>query len=876
MGKRFWTSAAVAAFFVAACDGSSPPVPTTIIVTPGTVSFATLGETQQFQAELRDENGNVMTGTFTFSWTSSNPNAVTVSASGVATAQGAGQATITASAESVSGSATVDVDQTPDDLRAAEGDGQTGEAGELLGQPITVVVFDAGGSPVQGKPVNFNVVEGGGSVTNPTVTTTTAGRAQTGWTLGATPGVPQRVRASIGSLNVDFTATAEQGILAVKTTSLNDARQTLDYADKVEGKGGDGSFTFSLDAGSLPAGLTLQSSGNIGGTPTTEGTSSFTIRVTDGTGASAIRQLSLRVCPAPLSLGVGQIVEVGNQTLGGCSFFLPSGANGDRYRVTVMWPSESEAGVTVQTTLDMDAEGVQPSAPASAPLVAAQDLGPRVELAPHVLEDIRIAERTEALHREIRRQEAPLIARLKASARASGASSVPLQVARQRVDPPGTVTLNTPTDFGSCSSGSSQPSTLRGFNDFLAIYQANSQMGGAQEVSQENIDRLLDYYDNYGDEVTQKYFGGVSDINGDSRMTVLITPEIDDGTAAFVWSGDFFQKTTGGTGLPGVCPDSNAQEVIYMDADFINSMTPPPGGGGVSYQPVSTMVHEAKHVSSLYNRVTSNAGGDLFNPSFMEEGGAEIAGEMSSRLAWAATGGPAVGAEVTRQDFADAFGGGQPISMEAYGVFLRMARIVYYASARPNGVSGAPPGQQTGIYGSGLAFHRFLGDAYGGAAAAPLGDQSFFQTWNDPATPGGLPGLVTVTGKSYLQLLEEFVLAVMMEGTGFEPQRAFTTYDLSTATEIFSLPDPAGSWPWPITRLCNGTACTSSIDSREGNPDTDDGYQPDSPFTDRSWMGPVGPGGFRIHEFLSNGTGSGAAVTVTGSTALKVYVARIN
>jgi len=116
----------------------------------------------------------------------------------------------------------------------------------------------------------------------------------------------------------------------------------------------------------------------------------------------------------------------------------------------------------------------------------------------------------------------------------------------------------------------------------------------------------------------------------------------------------------------------------------------------------------------------------------------------------------------------------------------------------------------------------------------------------------------------------------MMEGTGFEPAKSFTTYDLTTATEIFSLPDPAGVFPWPVTKTCNGLTCTASIDSGDPNPDTDDGYVPGAPFQDKSYTGTLGPGGLRIHEFVSNGTGVGAAIAVTGSTGLKVFVAKIN
>ena len=60
------------------------------------------------------------------------------------------------------------------------------------------------------------------------------------------------------------------------------------YASTVVVTGGTGPFTFTVSAGSLPAGLTLNpTTGAITGTPTSAGTSSFTIKVVDSTGASA-------------------------------------------------------------------------------------------------------------------------------------------------------------------------------------------------------------------------------------------------------------------------------------------------------------------------------------------------------------------------------------------------------------------------------------------------------------------------------------------------------------------------------------------------------------------------------------------------------------
>ena len=84
--------------------------------------------------------------------------------------------------------------------------------------------------------------------------------------------------------------------LSVVTTSLPGAGTGVAYSASLGAVGGSAPYTWSLAAGTLPAGLSLAAAtGIISGTPTTAGLSSFTVRVTDGTGASATAALSINV-----------------------------------------------------------------------------------------------------------------------------------------------------------------------------------------------------------------------------------------------------------------------------------------------------------------------------------------------------------------------------------------------------------------------------------------------------------------------------------------------------------------------------------------------------------------------------------------------------
>ena len=86
------------------------PAPTTVAVIPDTVAFTAIGETAQLAAEVRDQNGNVMSGV-AVTWSSSSASVATVDGAGLVKAAGNGAATITATAGTVSGSASVTVTQ---------------------------------------------------------------------------------------------------------------------------------------------------------------------------------------------------------------------------------------------------------------------------------------------------------------------------------------------------------------------------------------------------------------------------------------------------------------------------------------------------------------------------------------------------------------------------------------------------------------------------------------------------------------------------------------------------------------------------------------------------------------------------------------------
>jgi hypothetical protein len=377
-------------------------------------------------------------------------------------------------------------------------------------------------------------------------------------------------------------------------------------------------------------------------------------------------------------------------------------------------------------------------------------------------------------------------------------------------------------------------------NDFIVIYQDSAQATvDSLVVSTDLAEKMLDYYRDFGKPVIDTYFGGVTDINGDGRVVVFVTPVVES-AVAYVWSGDFLSTSE--------CKASNQMELVRFRASSVRGL------GTGNYQALGTLVHEVKHLSSLYNglsRWRASGGVYGFHPGWVEEGTATLAGEISSRLAWAAHGGPEVGSMVTRAD--------KVVNEDTYYMLISWGRGMFYLSSQPNGTVGVPTGAQErhSIYGSGWHFHRWLGDAYGNATD-PLADGAFFTQLNDSLTATGSTGIKDVTGKSWQELLDEYATAIMLTGTGAPaPERAFTSYDLPDVTSgLYSTIQPPGRYPWPV----NVSGETLS-----------------APFSPSVNMGTIGPSGIRIFDLNSDGSGLGVEVEVrTTREPLRLVVVRVN
>lgn len=128
------------------------PIPSSVLVSPATLTLASLGDTVRLAAEVRDQNGTLMP-TATVTWSSDPPAVASVDAAGLLTAVANGGATITARAGSVVGTSAVTVQQAPENIVLSPDSVMF----QAVGDTATIVarVTDANGHAVESAQVSW-------------------------------------------------------------------------------------------------------------------------------------------------------------------------------------------------------------------------------------------------------------------------------------------------------------------------------------------------------------------------------------------------------------------------------------------------------------------------------------------------------------------------------------------------------------------------------------------------------------------------------------------------------------------------------------------------------------------------------------------------
>jgi hypothetical protein len=591
------------------------------------------------------------------------------------------------------------------------------------------------------------------------------------------------ISAATGSIQAAAGLSVTTAPLAMET-ELVMLRATVDGSAELAATAGVPPYEWSLVAGTLPAGLELVSAGAITGTAAAPGSHELLLRVRDSAGEEADGDVTLEVCAAPLNLAVGESTVWSFPDRCGVVIGEQAGA---AYRVGVTARDYQRTGGSTAVSIN---GGLRLLRTAGGTELGVASMRADLQSHDHGLDDAFDAETralmrgTEAYHVELREQELRQFGDAPPHVLAPRDPQLELQAtsyepAQERIF------------FASSPAGGSSPriqipATLRATSASIIYYQDNSVEGTDDRATDAEIQAVLDYYESYGKPIIDQVFGGLgpegttnnflggprltNDIDGNGKFIVLqlSSNNIRDGAAAYVSSCDRYPRQENYNAGGYYCTGSNEAEMTYMrrpKGDFYRG----------------TVVHETKHISSHGYALF---GGRGFNQTWVEEGTAEIAKELSSRLA--------AGYDFNQElDFADLYPSGGTPPASTYGMALVHARARAFLRAAPdNALIGNPDPNVGGstVYGSGWLFHRYLADAYAGGQLA-----DFFLRMNRDGN--GVEQIEESTGRSFGDLMAEFLVAIGVEGEPTGRQNAahrFTSYDFADVASHFE----GGPWPY--------------------------------------------------------------------------------
>jgi hypothetical protein len=191
-------------------------------------------------------------------------------------------------------------------------------------------------------PVAYSQALTASGGTTPYAWSMTTGSLPPGLSLNTATGAISGTPTTTGNYSFTVKVTDDGGTIAIKslsitvnggltitTTSLGGFDVGISYDRNLIASGGAPPYTWSITAGSLPTGLSLNSTtGGISGTPTmASGLTSVTLMVTDSTGSTATMSFSITVKPAlsftTVSLTNGKVTVAYSQSLAASGGIAP-------------------------------------------------------------------------------------------------------------------------------------------------------------------------------------------------------------------------------------------------------------------------------------------------------------------------------------------------------------------------------------------------------------------------------------------------------------------------------------------------------------------------------------------------------------------------
>lgn len=296
---------------IAGCSSSKPVITVTLSPTAATINQ---GESQAITATLANDTTNqgvtwsvtgagILGNPTTSSVTYVAPSTLTSNSTGTVTATSVANTAVTA-AVTITVNAVLEITTTS--LPPA-----------TQGLPYLGVITATGATGTFTWSLTSGTLPAGLTLSSSTTAAITISGTST--TLGTSRFTMQVVDSSGANFSQSLNLTVNAPPpLSVANKSLLSGTVGVPYSQNLQAASGVSPFTWLLKAGSLPAGLSLSSNGAISGTPTTLGTSGFTVQVTDSTKPTA------QIASAELDITIS-LSTANNAKLNGNYAFLVSG-----------------------------------------------------------------------------------------------------------------------------------------------------------------------------------------------------------------------------------------------------------------------------------------------------------------------------------------------------------------------------------------------------------------------------------------------------------------------------------------------------------------------------------------------------------------------
>jgi len=796
-------SAVLCCTVLAACgggkDSTSPdvPIPASISLQPAgdALQFDAVGATVQLTAKVVDQHGQPMTQA-AVKFESSDKDVASVSSTGLVTTVANGTAKITATAGGVKSDASIKVAQRPHTLTAVSGDQQAGVPGEPLADPLVVRLDDRLGHPIAGVEVTFASDAGSGSVSPATPKTDANGKAQASWTAGAGEGTQTASAVVAGLDSVHFTATVKA---PTPPSPLQITPDTL-----VEGASATiTGITFSTTA--------TNNSVIIDGVRATVGSATATtihfvvpkfpcqpartvtvsVHVITGTpNPSVEKEVPIRP-ETYTSLAVGEEALVQDPSKFCFQLERATGTRAPVYVMGLSAPAEAPSAVLPFKI------NVRSGAPvlASTGLAAQRDASPLATWSRSTLQARQAPMVKGALPAALASRRAEVEGQLTAESRIRRweEDNVSALATRFRARGGNVSAMRTLASVGPSTAVGDTVNVrvpLYGSNDLCSSYttvRAAVRVIGTsgiwlQDVANPTTDSLTladiqaasNQFDSKIYATDTRYFGNPSDVDGNGRVLVLLTKEVNKTSRllGFVFAGDLF-------GGDPTCPSSNGAEIYYGEVPDPNNVL----GTGVRQKATvvkrmpNLISHEFTHVIQFSRRLILNSGVPL--ASWEAEGQATLAEELVGHAVLGNSPGQ-------NYDRSVAFG---PAGYDWYsGAILKW--MTYFGSLGSNNqAANAPdlctvygsvsltdiPCDMAAFYGASWSLQRYIADQY--AASYPGGMEQLTRDWvSKYPTSRGTANIGKVLGVDYDKLFARFATATALDdqsnysGTAWVPR----------------------------------------------------------------------------------------------------------